>query len=371
MSNSSTGKVVTVLGEISPDELGVTLTHEHLSGTDIFLGLGGSEDKMREFFPHYRNPRPWLRNVPIDITNIDLIRRDPFCNADNLRPDLDPEIVIKEVMYFKMAGGGTICDVTPGGGNNPIGLKMISSATGVHIIAGCGYYMQRWHPPHVAKSSIEELAKGLIQDLTMEMGKGTGIRAGIIGELGVNVGMHPDEKKVLRAAAIAQKETGAPISIHQQWALSKSGLEAADILLEEGVKPDRIIMDHSDGTMPNVDYACEIADKGIYVEYDTWGHELYIPQFQIGWGSDRDRINCFAELIKRGYVKQLLVSQDIPYKTELRSYGGWGYSYILEYVVPRMLNDEHLGLGKIRPAIEKKDIQTVLVENPKRVLSWH
>jgi len=364
MSKLSRDKVVTVLGEVPPDKLGVTLTHEHL-----FHSLRQREIFLKILFtPDYKNPRPWLWDAPIDITKVDMIRRDPFCNMDNLSV-LNPELVTKEVLYFKMAGGGTICDVTPGGGDNPFGLKMVSSASGVNVIAGCGYYLQPFHPPNVAKSNVEELAEGMIRDLTEEMVKGTGIRAGIIGELGISSKMHPDEKKVLHAAATAHKETGAPIMLHQG---PPSGLEAISILLQDGVKPDRIIAGHCDATGPDLDYIREIADRGVYVEFDTWGFEIYLPQLHFSWPNDRDRIICLAELIKLGYVKQILVSHDYGSKVQLRSYGGWGYSYFLEYVVPRMLSDERIGRsGKIRTAINKGDIQTILMENPKRVLPWH
>ena len=58
--------------------------------------------------------------------------------------------------------------------------------------------------------TVTELAEEMIRDLEVGF-DGTGIRSGIIGEIGVSHPIADNEKKVLRAAGQAQKSTGATI----------------------------------------------------------------------------------------------------------------------------------------------------------------
>lgn len=65
------------------------------------------------------------------------------------------------------------------------------------------------------------------------------------------------------------------------------------------------------------------------------------------------------QLIDEGYLKQILISHDNAVKHTLRCYGGWGYDHILTNIVPLM---------RLK-GMSDEQIHTVLVENPKRVLS--
>jgi phosphotriesterase-related protein len=75
---------------------------------------------------------------------------------------------------------------------------------------------------------------------------------------------------------------------------------------------------------------------------------------------DRERIEQIGELIGRGYLDRLLISQDVCLKTKLCRYGGCGYAHILQNILPQMhargITDEHL--------------QAIMVENPARMLGF-
>jgi phosphotriesterase-related protein len=74
---------------------------------------------------------------------------------------------------------------------------------------------------------------------------------------------------------------------------------------------------------------------------------------------DEKRIDRILGFIKDDYIKHILISQDIGTKERLTSFGGTGYAHILRDVVPIM---EFKGMSD-------EQINTLLIENPKRVLS--
>jgi len=77
--------------------------------------------------------------------------------------------------------------------------------------------------------------------------------------------------------------------------------------------------------------------------------------------SDNERIATVKEQIQRGHLKNILISQDVCFKICLTRWGGHGYAHILENIVPRLRREAGLS---------EEQIHTILVENPKRFLSW-
>ena len=141
---------------------------------------------------------------------------------------------------------------------------------------------------------------------------------------------------MLRAAGAASVETGAAVTVH----LDPRGDGAdrvVDVLAEEGVAPERMIMDHMDAR-PDLDYHLRIADRGVFVEYDHFGREYYAPHMGDGarYTQDSRRIELLLELVERGHTSQLLVSQDVCAKIDLHRHGGNGYDHVLRRIVPRL-----------------------------------
>ena len=64
--------------------------------------------------------------------------------------------------------------------------------------------------------------------------------------------------------------------------------------------------------------------------------------------------------IEKGYIGQILISSDHCQKFQLASYAGCGYDHILRNAVPLM---------KINGMTEDQ-INTILVENPKKILAF-
>ena len=76
--------------------------------------------------------------------------------------------------------------------------------------------------------------------------------------------------------------------------------------------------------------------------------------------SDNDRIETVVEQIRRGHLERILISHDVAFKICLTEYGGHGYGHILENIVPRFL----------QAGLSREQIDTILIENPKRFLGW-
>lgn len=342
-----TEMALTVLGPISPERLGIALPHEHILIDLTCWWMDPPEASKKAV--------AW---APVSLETLGALRRDPFISRDNLVL-LDPELALKEVSRFKWAGGGTITDVTNVGiGRDPWTLKRIALATGLNIIMGSGYYIGPSHPPEMERKSVEEIAEEIVRDITVGVGD-TGIRAGLIGEIGTSDPITPNEEKSLRGAARAQRRTGTPLTIHPYpWA--KEGLRILDILAEEGADLHRVIMSHMNPTLYDLDYHRAIARRGAYLEYDLMGMEFYGDSLGLSTPRDIESVAALKRLIDEGYLEKLLISQDICMKMQLTAYGGWGYAHILEHVLPMLRKD----------GVTQEQIHTLTVENPRRALTF-
>lgn len=304
--------VRTVLGDIAPEELGRTYAHEHLL---------------------------WSAPPPYDS-------RDPDLRLDSV------DAAIKELTFFRMAGGHSLVEMTtPEVGRAPRELRALSQATGVHIIAATGHHKGLFSEAYTAELSVDAIAERMIRDLTAGMDN-TNIRAGVI-KIGTGEGKPTDgEIKVIRAAGMAHRETGAPISTHTE--AGTLALEQIHLLREAGVMPERILIGHLDRRL-DWDYHLQIARTGVYMGFDQISKEKYYP--------DRERMAFIKRLIEAGHGRQILLSGDLARKSNWPSYGfgnGPGLTYILWCFVPRMLE----------AGIPPQAIDDLLIHNPAHFLAF-
>lgn len=338
-------KLKTVSGEVTREEMGVTTTHEH-----VLLDLTAFYTER----PVAGIESPSTQKV--EMWNLGVLSRDCYALKDNLLLD-NEELQAEELSKFGQAGGKTVVDASlPGIGRDAKALKRIAEKTGLNIVMGTGFYVGETHPKELANMTDREIADIMVKELT-EGVDGTDICAGYIGEIGISEIFDEKERKVLRAAAIAQKDTGVAINVHiNPW--TTNGLEASEILLKAGVEPSRICISHID-VENREDYVFALLEKGIYVEFDNFGKEYYIKREvrNSGYGlfvRDTERVSFLKKIIDKGYLKQVLLSCDLCLKNLMHAYGGWGYDHVLVNIVP-MMEDE---------GITKEEIYTMLVENP-------
>ncbi len=350
---------MTVLGPLKADELGVTLPHEHVFCDITCLCPAPESEGRRE-----------LLERPVEMGILGLLHRDPLFNRDNcLLADVD--LAIEEVREFRKLGGQSIVDVTSEEvvGRDPLGLQVVSRATGVNIICGCGHYLHFIHSPGAAEESMESIAERLLLELTEGIGD-TGVRPGVIGEIGTSDPIHPQEAKMLRAAALAQQKTGAAITVHCNLG-TRTGAEVLQLLDVAGADLSRVVLGHVDFALGHldissegaVDYHRQLASSGCFIEYDTVGADGYFrgtgAERPFWAPSDRQRAEAIAQLLAAGLGDQILISHDICLKQYLLHYGGFGYGHILREFTQNLRD---AGVGD-------SEIHQLLVDNPARMLA--
>jgi phosphotriesterase-related protein len=332
---------ITVTGLVDQADLGLTLPHEHLY-CDCRLYCTDAE-----------GPATPMESVPRSQ-----LAAEPMRFAANL--DMrDERVAERELGLFGAAGGRTLVEVTTVGLSPDLGvLRRLAERTHVNVIAGTGYYIGASHPQDIVGLGAEQLAARMVTAITKGSDE-SGIRAGVIGEIGTSDPLEEREATVVRAAAAAQLATGCPITLHFV-AGGREVFTVLDILRGEGIHDfSRVIVGHADDVL-DLDQHRRIAETGAMVEYDTFGNEEYPNQHGQVLPSDLRRLDALAELVNDGLVDRLLISQDVCMKSLWTTYGGYGYVDVVQRLVPHM---EERGLNA--------DVRHRLsVENPGRIFAF-
>lgn len=350
--------VMTVLGPIAPEDLGPTITHEHLL------------IDMTCYFPPPGDPSldPYAEE-PVRLEDLHRIRVDINGVRDNVLLT-DWVLAIEELQAHADEGGAAVVDVTLEDiGRDPALLRRAAEQTGLHVIAGCGHYVHLSHRAGLDDEPVESIHARIVSELTDGIGD-SGVRPGIIGEIGASAQLHPTEAKVLRAAARAQADTGVAITVHLS-PNSDNAHEVLDILEADGADLTRVVADHLDINLTRfrgdltaaLDYQRSIAERGCFLEYDTCGNSSYSPS-AIGdppfwFASDQERAVAIAQLCADGYADRILLSQDVCHKTDLRRFGGTGYGHVMRTF------RTHLG----EVGLDEATVAGFLVDNPRRLLT--
>ena len=256
----SVGQVQTVLGVVDAGALGITMMHEHLlHDASVFFTE-----------PATATDRP-LAYQPVSLENLSWVRRNESNNLDNIRLT-DEALATKEARLYQLARGDTMVELTTGGvfGRDPLGLARISRATGLHMIMGTGYNGAALHTAKLIAQTEEDVTDELVGEIVAGVGS-TGVRAGIIGEIGCST-LNETERKVLRCCARAQQRTGVAISIHPT-PNDAAALEIIAILRDAGADLSHTIMGHVHISGFSKATCHELADAGCYLGYDNFGLE--------------------------------------------------------------------------------------------------
>jgi len=341
--------IETVLGPVSCDALGVIAPHEHFFIDTTFEAQTPKDPEALRLFQER-----------VSIQNIDVLRRNPFLVKDNMVLE-DLDTAVYEVNRFKKAGGSTIVDLTNIGIRRDLKkIREVSRRTGVNVIAGCGLYTGLTVPEPYASMSDRLLADWMIREIR-EGDPETGIRPGVIGEIGTSETVEPLEAASLRAAAWASLETGLPIYIHT-YPWTRASLEAIGILTREGVGPEKICICHLDVAFDR-EYLEMVFDTGAYAMFDNFGKEYYFPKTEAVFSggpfeTDIDRVRMILRMIGAGHTDRLMLATDVCLKSLLHTYGGWSYDHIFTNITVMMENE---GIGKA-------DMDTILYKNPLNFL---
>jgi predicted metal-dependent phosphotriesterase family hydrolase len=307
------GTVHTVLGEIDASELGATYGHEHLLTMPGEHLLNGSDDTI----------------------------------LDSL------EKTTAELELFKQAGGGTIVELSCSEyGRDAGGLAECSRRSGVNVIAATGHIMEGYWRGVIDLSdrTVESLVDEMVHDLTEGFPEAPDVRAGVIKVGTSKDAVHPDEVKMLTAAALVQRDLGVPITTHTTKGTIPQ--EQIRIFEEAGADLSKVCIGHQDLKL-DYDQHLEVVKSGCYIGYDSISKEHY--------GPDATRVEFIKRLVEAGYGDQILLAGDIARKSYLTSYGGGpGFTYILWRFVPWLWSE-----GVSSEATDK-----MLIDNPARLFAW-
>ncbi|HYL40681.1 MAG TPA: hypothetical protein VET90_05170 [Candidatus Binatus sp.] len=311
-------RVRTVLGDVDPSAIRFALPHEH---TAIAL---------------WHVPDRW----------------------DYWELTAEPEIIGAELARYRDLGGTALADVTlPGVGRDPAWLVRLARVTGLHLVMGSGWYRGAYYPAEarIDRRTVDDLADEVVRELEVGVATASGdpVRAGIIGEIGTDKPwVSALEERVHRAVARASRRTGATITTHA--VMSDVGLRQLEIFEAEGADPGRVVIGHAD-SYPVLGHYLEIIRRGASIEFDFLGM-TFTPQERKG---EPQVIRLLQELLARGHIDRVLLSQDVCHNQQLRHYEGGGYTYLQETFLPRLR----------AAGLSEAEIEQLTVTNPRRVLT--
>jgi len=303
--------VNTVTGTCNPEQLGVTLMHEHL-----MIGWAGWETDSTVHFDRAGA----LAHVTGQVKELRDLGLETF--VDPCPMDLGRDVEFMAEVSHR-CGVRVIC------------------ATGLytHQLGANAYYRQR---------KVEELVEIYVHDLTVGIGE-TGIKAAFIKCATGQGKITKYEERCLRAAAKAHLATGAPITTHTDG--GTMGQEQLNIFAAEGVDLSRVIIGHSCGSS-DLRYHVGMLERGCTLGFDRFGIEVILP--------DKVRLAAMIGLLGIGYQKQLVPSCDSAACVQGRQPRGESPlkhpSYLWRKIFPALRE----------AGVSEDALRTILVDNPRR-----
>ncbi len=331
--------VETVLGPIAAADLGVTSMHEHLLLDARILHAPSRE-------PPPDDPR-------VTIENLGFVRWNLLALEDNLVLD-DAALAVRELGLAAAEGQRAVVDLTAWGlGPQPARLPEIARATGMHVVAGCGVYLDRPHPPEVrglGEEGLTELLRTALDDAI----PGAGFRAGLLGLIGTSAPVTAAEHAALRAAGRAAAATRAAVTVRLDPA-ERRGHWVLDELGAVGCRPEQVIFGNADEFL-DLAYLGSLADAGATLEV-CFGNEAY---YRNGYKdpTDAERLAALEELLGAGHGGRIVLGCSVWTKSQLGAFGGMGYGHLLRRIVPELA----------RRGVGEDELMRMLVANPARLL---
>ncbi len=298
--------VRTVLGDIEPQQLGVTDYHEHLF-----------------------QRTPLLPNEELD---------DPIASE-------------QEAALLHEAGADAMVDATPIGlGRRPEQTAEISRQTRLHVVHVTGVHRQAHYPAdHPLLDLSEHDLSALFRGDLVDGMDGTSVRAGLV-KTGIGFwSMTAFERRAVAAAGQVSSDMGAPVMVHLEHGSATH--ELLDALAAEGCPADRVALAHIDRN-PDPGLHLELAARGAYLGYDGAARHQRWP--------DSVLLSCLSAVVQGGGGDRVLLGGDVARRSRYTAYGGMpGLAYLLTRFIPR-----------VRAAVGDAATDTVLRDNPARWLAW-
>ena len=361
-------EIMTVLGAIRSDSLGLTSMHEHI----VYDGSIYRKRWVKSLPPE--DKLPVKANDKLTLDNIYYLRHNFILCWDAVSMH-DEESMVAELADFKASGGSAIVDMSvPGLRSDIEAIRRISEKSGVHVVATTGLYSEDSWPDKFKSMSIHEYAQYLLEEARTGI-EGTDIKAGHL-KVAIEDGVTEQGEKLLRAIARVSNDTGLSASIHHGIGMPPEQVrEVVKILLDAGMDPQRILMCHMQNHLTsmdletlirdpearklNLDFNKELLDQGLMIGHDCFGHDYHL--LDIGWYSPPEwmLVVATAELCQAGYAGQIALATDRYLKILTRRFGGGGYCHLTNAVLPQLR----------MAGVSEEQIEQMTVKNPARLLA--
>lgn len=360
-------QIMTVLGPITPEDLGLTTMHEHV------MMDGGWVLKERYSSLLVQDDR-YSENDPVKLENIGLIKRNFISNWDGLSFD-DEELILGEVEDFKKSGGKSILELSvPGIRTKVPAIQRIAERTGINIVVSTGLYTEDSWPERFSTMTEDELRSYMLDEIHNGI-ENTSIKPGHL-KIAIH-SMNTGEERALRAAAKVANETGLSITVHCGAVIGGDGRRVTRILREEEADLSRAVIAHAAGSFCiqdlrllalhpemmnlNLDYTKELMDLGINVSLEfspgPVESEAHNSVSTPAWLT----LAGVIALLKQGYSHQIVLGTDTCAKAMTRRGGGEGYCRLTRFALPKLTEF----------GVSDYDIRMMTRNNPARILAYN
>jgi phosphotriesterase-related protein len=342
-------KIRTVLGDISPKDAGVTLTHEHI----LYANPGAEFDRRAAF-------------------DFDVVADEVAATMRKGAEDYNIATIVDM----------TACEL----GRHPKLIAEVARRSGLNIVAITGFFPERIGIPyHWKVQTTDYIRDFFISDITEGMAvefAATDIKAGLIkiatgsgdgrggpapdGPFGTHMTRHEDN--IVKAAGRASAQLGCCVNTHtdpQDYSMRNPGLEQLDVLEKEGADPAKVIIGHAFVNL-HMDQLFDILRRGANLQIDHIGIPWQNPSAE---ALDEAMAVAVCELTEAGYLDQLVFTYDrffhhcrgpVTEEEPEMLNEGVDLDYMFDSFLPRLAAK---GFGE-------SEVHRVLVDNPARILAF-
>lgn len=360
-------RITTVLGDISPEELGFTSLHDH-----TFLDFGTAAEYMKSIF--FDIDPAQLKFTP---ENYSYLKTGTFLLSDGLQVIDDVDELAKEYAWLKKLGGQAVLDPSPITVRPPLYVQKIaelSRRTGLHFVTATGFYHDAAIPAELKDHDVDFYYNHMKKEITDGI-DGTSVRPGCLK--GAFNTCSRTERNIVEACIRLTAESGLSTHVHTEPTVD--GDEIVSILDElcekYSVDHSRVHVCHLDnrivaGTMVmdfledfdtqralDLEVHKALLSRGYTIGLDTWG--MPIQNENMFMPDDFDRVKALVTLLDLGYEDQITLGNDFSSKIEWRKYGGYGCTRFADF-----------GLRLLELMGREAQAHKLVYENPAGILAY-
>jgi phosphotriesterase-related protein len=255
--------IQTVRGPVGLEQLGETMMHEH-----VFFWNWGEEHKRQASIAYAR----------------------------------------EQLSKLAAHGARTVVDVGPRPARNIGWYQELAPQTEISIVLSTGFYLEAYTPEPYRSVSEDACADRFRQEL-LDGIMGSSVRAGLIKAAGNKAVLTEWERKILRAAARVQRETGVPVCLHS----CEGARNQFDALVAAGADPERLYFSHVEAEFgwegrtlrEEAKYLESICREGGSLFFNNYLFEFDTPH--------EDMMYLMHYLLDRGYLNRLLFGMDVNF----------------------------------------------------------